>query len=166
MSLEQFIAVLLLELADNYHDHRNYSARRAKEKRNELLKKYNNSVDAWIKDIVKNFNKKMGSFSDRESIKKLMDIIQNEKNDDVIKKAQNEFEDEVFNVFITISEFYQIESLHGDDSDEIKGRFFDVMVEDETYNHITKYFYVTKNNDQEDDDDDDQEEDDDDQEEE
>jgi hypothetical protein len=146
LSLEQFIAVLLLELADKQFDHRDYGTRSAKQERNELLKKYNYSVDAWIKDIVKNFNKKMGSYSDRESIKKLMNDIQNEKNDDAIEDAQIEFEDQVFDLFITTSEFYEIENLHGDYSTEIKVRFFDVMKNDETYNHITKYFYVRHKN--------------------
>jgi hypothetical protein len=141
MSLEEFIAVLLLELADKKFKHRNNGARSAEEKRNELLKKYNYSVDAWIKDIVKNFNKKMGSFSDQKSIQQLMNIIQNEKNDDTVEDARTEFEAEVFNVFISISEFYQIEALHGDDFNSIKERFFNVIMEDETYNHITKYFY-------------------------
>jgi hypothetical protein len=141
MSLEEFIAVLLLELADKKFKHRNNGARSAEEKRNELLKKYNYSIDAWIKDIVKNFNKKMGSFSDQKSIQQLMNIIQNEKNDDIVEDARTVFEDQVFDSFITTSEFYQIEALHGDDYTEIKERFFNVMIGDETYNHITKYFY-------------------------
>lgn len=144
LTLENFIPVLLLKLADNKFEHRNYSDQHTKISRKDLLKKYNYSLDSLVIDIVKNFNKKMGSLSDKEDMRKLMDTILNSKDEDEIEDAQTEFENEVFNLFIETTEFYQINSLHGDHRFEIEKRLFDVMKNDETYNHITKYFYQSK----------------------
>jgi hypothetical protein len=131
--------VLLLELSSQKFVHCNYNTENNETEINNLLKKYNYSLDNLVKDMVRNFYKELISLSDSKSIKKLMNIIDNNIH---AYDARYEFADEIYSIFMKTTQFYEINNLYFQDELNIKKRLFNVMIEDESYNHITKYFNV------------------------
>lgn len=63
-----------------------------------------------------------------------------DENGNKLEVLQVEFEEDVFNFFMKTTEFYAIDNLYIDHSDSIRKRLFEIMLNDSSFNDVTKYF--------------------------
>lgn len=136
-SFSKFIAVTMLELTDGRADHRDYSHESAKKSASERLKAYNYSLDAFAKDVSQKIRTRLQEVVDgkNEKANETMNEIESSKDED----SMSDFGEFLFDIFTTTSEFYEINSLHGDYRSPILDEFLELVKKE--FPVLKKYLY-------------------------